>query len=233
MKKISQDIDKYLNIQNQSLWDELNADYEIDLFYDQSEYSWVVIIDDNKAKIITPDLNISYPSFTHELLHIKLDKLGMTNFDELTDFANDSPIFSNFIFRKLIFATHNFHSHKKMYPYFNQMGFEDEDFVGVREKFSFMDSLQLRIFPKIKLLRSFGIECFLGKFFALKNDFVQREKRSTEKKLKRLYRIDKKLYHIAEEFDAEWDARTDFNYISSLEQFELNLKPYLVNKYGR
>ncbi len=215
------------------MWDKLNSEYQIDLFFDESAYSWLVIIDDQKAKIITPNLDIDYSSFTHELLHVKLDKLGMTNFDDLTDFVESSTVFSNFVFRRLIFATHNFHSHKKMYPYFNEMGFDDEDFVGVRERFSFMEDLQLRIFPKIKLLRTFAIEGFLGKFFALKNDFVQREKNTTEKRLKRLYKIDKRLYQIANEFDIDWNNRTDFNYISSLEKFEFDLRPYLADKYGR
>ena len=233
MNNISHRIDKYLNNQNKCLWDELNSEYEIELYQDSSEFSWLVDIDFNKVKIITPNLDINLSSFTHELLHVKLDKLGMTNIENLTEFINGSQIFNNFVFRNLIFNSHNFHSHKKMYPYYNKMGFKDEEFVAVREKFTLKDNLQLRIFPKIKLFRTIGIETFLGKFFALKNDFVQNEKNITEKHLEKLKSIDKELYQIANEFDSEWNNRTDYNYIESLKLFETNLKPYLAKKYGR
>ncbi len=233
MENLTHKIEDYINYQNKSLWEELYSEYDIELFHDPTEFSWLVEIKGKKAKIVCDNLEINYASFTHELLHIKLDQLGMTNFNELSDYTSNHLIFKHFIFRSMIYNVFNFHSHKKMFPYFDSMGFNDVDFVSNTENFSFIESLRLRIFPKIKLLKSCGMEEFLGKFFALKNDFIQSNSIRKERYLKRLRKINTELFDIAEQFDSEWNERNDFDYIASLEIFTENLKPYLSEKYGR
>ncbi len=233
MKNISDKIDNYINNKNQALWNELNSVYEIELFYDENEYSWFVEINSKKVKIVSNELDVNIPSFTHELLHVKLDMLGMSTFEDLEYFTSSNLIFNNFIFRNLLYRTRNFHSHKKMYPYFNEMGFDDEDFVSERARFSFMSGIKLRIFKRIKYLKTIGIEQFLGNFFALKNDFVKSDKKNIDRSLKRLKNIDKELYYIADDFDTEWHNRDDYDYIKSVEIFSENLKEYLMKKYSR
>lgn len=233
MKRITHKIDSYIDGRNRTLWRELSSEYDIELFYDKNGHSWRVEIHSKKVKIICNEIDINIPSFTHELLHVKLEKLGMTTHEELQDYTSNHQIFNNFVFSTFIHKVSNFHSHKKMYPYFNKMGFNDEDFVTKRAKLSFMDKMQLRILPRIKYLRLFGIEGFLGIFFALKNDVVKSDKENINKKLKILKSIDKELYEIADEFDNEWDNRKDFDYLQSVEIFSNKLSPYMIKKYSK
>ena len=233
MKNITSKIEKYVNSQNRSLWEQLKSEYDISLYHDPSETSWLVKIKGKQAEIVCNELDYNHASFTHELLHIKLDQLGMTNFDELDDYLSNNLIFNDFFFRKFIYQIFNYHSHKKMYPYFNSMGFKDVDFVSKTESFSLYENFRLRLLPKIKILRTCGMLDYLGKYFALKNDFTKPDLRKKEKNLKRLRNINKELYDIADKFDTEWNERTDLNYLASLEYFSENLRPYLIKKYGR
>lgn len=233
MKNITSEITKYVNYQNKSLWEELKNQYNIQLYYKPTEYSWLVQIDGKDVKIVCNDLEVNIASFTHELLHVKLDQQGMPNFDQLDYFILNNPIFNNFILKNLIYKVYNFHSHKKMFPIFLSMGFQDEDFVSAREKFSIYENIRLRLFPKIKLLKTFGIEEFLGKYFALKNDFVASNQKKTQRNLRNLQRINKELFNVAECFDSDWENRSDLDYIASLEMFSEKYKPYFIKTYGR
>ena len=233
MENITHRIEDYINYQNESLWKELNSLYNIELYYEPSEFSWMVEINGKDVKIVCDDLKVNIASFTHELLHVKLDQQGMTNFDQLDEYIANNPIFNNFIFRGLIYKVYNFHSHKKMFPDFISMGFDDKDFVSAREKFTFYENIRLRVFPRIKLLKTFGIEEFLGKYFALKNDFISSNGDRTQRNLRKLRRVNRELFDIAESFDSDWELRNDLKYLASLELFSEKYQPYFIKTYGR
>jgi len=71
------EIGRYLNHQNHSLFEELSKVYDIRIYRDPKCTSWC--IDNEEPVIRTPKDNLEIPSFTHELLHLYLDYLGMTS----------------------------------------------------------------------------------------------------------------------------------------------------------
>ncbi len=227
MTDITHSIDRYINYQNQDLWEELNKDYDFILTHDPLEYSWLVNIKGRRAEVVCNELDINLSAFSHELLHVRLDQFGMTTYDELDSLMMRNPDFNNYIFRTLIYQIYNFHSHKKMYPMFKKMGFEDKDFVSQRKLPSFKSRMRIWVFLRLKRFRLFGVEEFFGTFFALRNDFVQDEQDLVYKKIRKMRRINRELYDIAFKFDDNWDKSDDLNYVNYLNEFLTDVRMYL------
>lgn len=81
--EITNEIEKYINSKNENIWNELKLHYKFQLEYNQLEYSWACKIEGNKALIVTPNRKIEIDSFTHELLHIYFDYLGLSKYPDL------------------------------------------------------------------------------------------------------------------------------------------------------
>lgn len=232
MVDISENIQNYVNGQNRQLWENLNRKYLIKLFHDEKEYSWLVQKKDGIYQIICPNLTVNYSSFTHELLHIYIEDLGMTDYDSFSKTYKNDPLFGGFLFVGLFGYIHNFSCHKKMFPYFEKLGFSEYDFVKERINYSLKRHYKIYIFMKLRRLRMFGIEQFLGNFFALKNNVVTEDKLKCSRFLNKLRKIEPELYDIADKFDSEWELRQDFNLITPFEEFKIDLRNWLIKKYN-
>lgn len=233
MIDITQNIENYIVDKNRILWKNLSNKHVIKLFYDQKENSWLVKNEGTNIKIICPNLEINYSSFTHELLHIYIEDLGMTTYESFYDTYKDDPVFGSFLFINLFGWIHNFACHKKMFPYYEELGFSEYEFVQQRIDYSLKRHYKIYIFMKIQKLNMFGIDQFLGNFFALKNNVVTLDKPKCLRFLKKLRKINPELYDIADEFDCKWEESEHLNLIEPFNAFKIDLKNWLVKNYSR
>lgn len=206
MADIKLNIDKYLNHQNRCLFDELSAVYNIKLFQSDEIKDWC--IENNKPIIRTPIDDLSIASFTHELLHLYLDYLEITPkekvYHQIWHIQLILKINKHFLFDHI----YNVSSHKKMYPYFREMGFKDIDFVKDNGSFfSNYDYLLITIFKKLRIFKTTWISRFIGHFFALKNDVVEIRRERNRRMLFKLAQLDKSLYNILYDFDTTWEKQ--------------------------
>lgn len=233
MDDISHKMEDYVNEQNHKLWEELKNHYQFKLFYDEDEYSWKTRNENTHVLIITPSKEIDFASFTHELLHTYVEHKGMTDFDSFQASYVHQPLFSNFVFNRLFSSVYNFCAHKKMYPYFSEMGFRDKEFVIGRIDYNWRRHFTIKMMFKVKWLRMFALEQFLGNLFSLKNNVVLEDQRKCLKFLKRLNRMEPELYAIAENFDDSWSNQTDLNLLEPFEEFKNELIDWIIKNYQK
>ena len=232
MNNISNLIENYVNHQNQVLWENLSKHYTIELYLDPNEYSWKTNNENGIVTIICPNLEIDFASFTHELLHTYVEYKGMTDFTSYRESYIHDSIFGNFVFNGLFSNCYNFFAHKKMYPYFEKMDFLDFEFISDMINYSWTQHLKVKMFFKIKKLKIFGIEQFLGNFFALKNNVVLHNEYNCQKGLSKLKKLQPELYLIAEKFDENWDKQEDLNLLKPFNEFKSELRTWLAENYS-
>ena len=210
MKETELDIGKYLNYQNRKLFDELSSVYDIKLYIDPKLNSWSV--DNNKPIIRTPKDDLNIASFTHELLHIYLDYLGLTPKEDIYYKVFNVDVLLS-INRALLFDhIYNVSSHKKMYPIFQELGFQDKDFVQNNGLFfNRLDYLIIKICKKLNIFSKLWISQFIGHSFALKNDIIKNHKLHNRRYLYKLAKLDKNLYRIIYNFDSKWTKQTNLD----------------------
>lgn len=233
MDDISHKIEDYVNEQNYNLWEELKNHYQFKLFYDGDEYSWKTRNEITHVLIITPSKKIDFASFTHELLHTYIEYKGMTQFDSFQESYLYQSIFSNFVFNNLFSSIYNFCAHKKMYPYFTEMGFKDREFVMNRFDYNWRRHFTTKMMFKMKWLRVFALEQFLGNYFSLKNNVVLEDQQKCTKFLGKLKRLKPELYSIAENFDNSWSNQTDLNLLEPFDSFKNELIDWIVLNYQK
>ncbi len=233
MTNISDSIGNYVNDQNRELWNNLKSKYRFELFHDSNEYSWKTQRENGVVIIVCPNLEISYASFTHELLHTYIEDKGMTEFETFEASYKYDTILGNFVFSMLFSRCYNFFAHKKMYPYFKQMGFSEYDFVSDRIKYSTFQHFKTKMLFRIKKLRIFGIETFLGNFFELKNNVVKEDMGKCQKGLGKLKKLQPELYSIADRFDNIWKDQKDLDLLVPFNDFKHNLILWLGKNYSR
>ena len=146
------EIGQYINEKNRKIWNELSSIYQIEILYNPKESSWRIDTEDSVCKkIITPTKRLEIDSFTHELLHLYIDNLGMSTPNEILHSMYGERSF-NVLTKKGLFAIiHNFCSHKKMFPYYVEMGFSEERFVSKPAKIGFISYLIIKMQLKNKL----------------------------------------------------------------------------------
>lgn len=230
MAEIELNIDKYLNHQNRCLFDELSAVYNIKLFQSDEIKDWC--IENNKPIIRTPIDDLSIASFTHELLHLYLDYLEITPKEEvyrrIWHIQLIRTINKHFLFDHI----YNVSSHKKMYPYFKEMGFKEDDFVKKLGYFtSNYDYLIISVLKRIKLFKSTWVSQFIGHFFALKNDVIQHNRKHNRKILYKFAKLDKSLYKIIYDFDSSWEKQKSLDCSQNFQKLSDDL--YLWVKINR
>lgn len=233
MIDITQNIENYIIDKNRNLWGNLNSKHVIKLFYDQKENSWLVRNKEVYVEIICPNLEINYSSFTHELLHIYIEDLGMTTYESFYNTYRDDSLFGSFLFINLFGWIYNLACHKKMFPFYRNLGFSEYDFVQERIDYSLKRHYKIYILMKIRKLNMLGIDQFLGNFFALKNNVVDLDKPKCLKFLKKLREINPELYDIADKFDSNWEESDNLNLIEPFNEFKIDLKKWLVKYYSR
>lgn len=233
MTDITENIENYINSQNRELYETLNKRYNIRLLHDENEYSWLVQKTNLSINIICPNLTVNYSAFTHELLHIYIEDLGMIDYNSFYSFYQNDSVFGNFIFTNLFGYIYNFSCHKKMFPYYKNLGFSEYEFVGQRIDYSLKRHYTIYLCMKIKKFNLFGIDQFLGNFFALKNNVVAEDKLKCDRFLRKLRKINPELYDIADKFDKNWENSKDLNFLVLFHEFTNDLKNWLLIKYSR
>lgn len=225
---ITTEIDKYINSQNLDIWNEVKNKYVFQFTYNPFETSWLSRTENGIANIVTNTKEINYESFTHELLHIYLDSLGMSKMPELMYNIVGENSFEILLEESLVPFIYNVCSHKKMFPYFKKMGFSDYYFVQERINFSLEDLL----FIKNGFLNSDSkliiINQFIGHSLALLNNVVELDNSKCANFLLQLESIQPELYNIIETFDKKWKDSVDLNLTPIFLNFENELDKWLV-----
>lgn len=228
---ISNQLEKYINSQNRHIWEELKPYYNFVLTYDPLESSWASKSEDITAEIITPTREIDYDAFTHELLHIYLDFLGLSKYPDFVYSIQGANSFGILVVESsLISALYNFCSHKKMYPYFKQMGFSEYRFVNARIFFNDADLNFIKNGFLSRGKQSKYIDQFIGHALSMMNDIVEEDKAHCAKYLLKLKEVDEELYKIVEDFDQEWANSKDLDLLSIFLVFEKKLDVWLEKK---
>jgi hypothetical protein len=230
MTDITHKIENYVNSQNQNIWNELKDQYQFQFIYDPSEYSWMGNTKDGVAIITTPNLDLEYNSFTHELLHIYLDYKGISEIDELVYGIIGEHSFAVLLEDNLVGALYNFCSHKKMFPYYQQMGFSEYNFVQERINFGRIDLFMIKLFFTFKKTKPKGVNQFIGHSLSLMNNVVKEDNSKCQKYLNKLKKYKPDLFELIERFDTNWNEQADLNLVKLFLEFELELNEWLIKR---
>ncbi|MDM1298086.1 hypothetical protein HXZ94_06195 [Empedobacter falsenii] len=220
--------ENYINYQNQEVWDKVNSIYNIKLIYNSSEYSWASKTEGNYAEIVTPTLEIDLESFTHELLHIYLDYLGLTKYDDFINSKAGKNSFELLRYKSdLASFIYNLASHRKMFPYYNKMGFCSKKFV--QERINFNDNLliQLENLSHNNCQIDF-IHNFIGNVYSLMYNVVKQDEKKCKNFLFKLRKVKPELFDIIYNFDFEWTKSKDLNLLHYFIEFENDLEIWLI-----
>ena len=80
---ITDRIEECITDKNRSIWDQLAPHYHFELLLDKNEYSWKAKLEYGTATIVTPTEILCQSSFTHELLHIYVEHLGLSKYNDI------------------------------------------------------------------------------------------------------------------------------------------------------
>lgn len=227
--EITNQIEKYINSKNENIWNELKSYYTFQLDYNPLEYSWTCKIEGNKALIVTPNRKIEIDSFTHELLHIYLDYLGLSKYPDLiSSIEGENSMGILVVESDLISHIYNFASHKKMFPLFKEIGFSEYNFVQERISFNENDLEIVRTGFLNGGKQSDFIHQFIGHSLALMNNVVEDDRPKCLKFLEQLQNLKPDLFQIIEDFDNTWDSCGHLNFIEVFLIFEKRLDEWLI-----
>jgi len=229
MPDISNKIELYINHQNSKLWAELKYNYLFNLIIDGSAKTWKVGITQKQVEIITPNEEINISSFTHELLHVYMDFLGLPDGTELMKGIKGDKSFKILTENNLLSSIYNFCSHTKMYPFYHSMGFSPEEFVSDRIKVNLTELLVIRLGRNFKLTKNFAINQFIGHSISMMNNVNPNDKKRTIKYLTKFKKIEPALFEIVSNFDQDWRNSDNLNITHYFLEFESNLNNWLEN----
>ena len=221
-------ITNYINEKNKSIWNELKGLYQIDLIYNPKEYSWKVNKEAEKFIITTPTNKIEIESFTHELLHIYIEHKGMSSPEDILHSMYGKESFKILTTNGLFAKIHNFCSHKKMFPYYIELGFSEKKFLSHKANMNFFDFSIL----KSSFLKKEKIKLSIVDFIGFSISFFNNEGKSQAKKnarcLGKLKKIRPDLFEIIERFNLNWEDSTDFNLSREFMKFDYELNEWLI-----
>lgn len=219
---------------NIDLWKNLNDDFAIEIEYTNvSEYGCFTR---NKTAIIyVSKHNRSSDYFTHELLHVLLNKKKIYLGGSLRRRIGNDETLKTIISDDLISHISNSLEHVKMLPIFLSLGYNREKFIldYKTDKCTLLELAVIKNYYKnFGALRQYAVDLYIGKFFAIKadpntdNDYSER--------LDVLSTIDSDLYEILENFFRSWleyDIDNDdiFNdYYTLLNDFLIKLTSWAI-----
>jgi hypothetical protein len=158
----------YLDHRNSALWEDLNAHFNISLAANESNYG--IYTKSRDAVIYVPNQLPCKDSFTHELLHLLLDKKEIYITGSLIhDFAN--PVFEGTFRDDLAEHVGNCLNHVKMLPLYLELGFKRENFIADYHQRKFIDeeaALSQFILPTPGHLWKTAANLSVAKYFAAK-----------------------------------------------------------------
>lgn len=230
MRDITNEIEKYINFRNKDLWKRMNEIYTFRLLYNPKEYSWLVNSENELVTITTHEKEVNYSSFTHELLHIYLDYLGISKLEELIKSIIGIYSFEILTNDNLIGALYNFCCHKKTFPYYQKMNFSEYSFVKDRIKFGNIDLFLIKLFFRSRKIKPKAIDLFIGHSLSLLNNVVKEDELKCNKYLNKLKEFNLELYSIVEEFDNNWTNSSDLDLLSPFLVFEKKLDDWLIKE---
>lgn len=225
---ITNEISNYINSKNQNIWNEIKSAYVFNLIYNPYETSWMSKAENGIATIVTNSKNIDYSSFTHELLHIYLDFKGLSEMPELIYSIKGENSFEILLEQDLVPFIYNVCSHKKMFPYFNEMGFSEYDFVQERISFGNNDLNFIRNGFKNNKSKLIAINQFIGQTISLFNNVVLEDKSKCSIFLQELYFMQPELFSIIQKFDTDWNDSKNLNLTPIFLDFESDLENWLI-----
>lgn len=228
---ITAEIDKYINQQNREVWNLIKEEYSFRLLLDTFEYSWQSNVENGVATIIANSTEINYSAFTHEILHIYIDYLGMTQKREIVYGVIERESFDVLLENDLISCIYNFCSHKKMFPYFKEMGFSEYNFVEERINFTYEDLNLIRYNFSKKETRLIGVNQIIGHSLSLLNNVVEEDKLKCTLFLEELQSINQDLFIIIEKFDDNWNYTNDLNFTRVFMEFVADLDEWLIKEF--
>lgn len=224
---ITSDIEKYINSQNSNIWDRLKDEYTFILLYDPFEHSWQSNTADGVATIIANTRNIDYASFSHELLHIYIDYLGMSSKTEIVYSVIEADSFDILIENDLISYIYNFCSHTKMYPYFKEMGFSEYNFVTERINFDQRELQLMKSNLSNKSTRPTGINQLIGHSLSLFNNVVQEDDEKCRNYLNNIESLNPDVFKLISDFNSKWKRSTDLDLTPLFRDFVDNLDNWI------
>jgi len=208
----------YLDHRNTSLWNEVSEHFKIALVPSPDD-TYILYTIRNEATLYLPSSPPCKDSFTHELLHLLLDKKEIYIASSLKNQFQD-PIFGNIIKSDLAEHIGNCLSHVKMLPRYLSLGFDRRKFISDYDLYKYSEADHLLIenfFKEPGRLWGDVANLFIAKFFAMKA--CPNEKFDYTASLASLRNIDPDLYQILETFWKDW------------EQFNIDIDDPVYNSY--
>jgi hypothetical protein len=223
---IELDVNKYINNQNRELFKKLSQVYDIHLYLNPELSSWCS--DNNLPIIRTPKDDGNIPSFTHELLHIYLDYLGITS--KVYIFENILSVNVLLSLKRLLYDhIYNVSCHKKMYPYFKGMEFDEMDFVqGNGVFFTQFDFFIICLCKRLNICSKLWTSQFIGHTFSLFNDVVGYRRSRNRRFLVQLSKLDRDLYRVLYLFDSKWSKQEDLDCKTNFKELSDGLLNWLM-----
>lgn len=221
-------ITDYINEKNESIWNELNGSYEIELVYDPKEYSWKINMDKRQVVITTPTKKIEIESLTHELLHVYVEHMGMSSPEEILHSIYGTDSFEILTTNGLFAKIQNFCSHKKMFPLYIDLGFSEKKFLAQKANINFFELLTLKSSFLKKETIKLGVVDFIGHSISFFNNEGEFQKKKNARCLGKLKKIRTDLFEILERFNTNWENSNDYNLSREFEKFDSELDEWLV-----
>jgi hypothetical protein len=219
-------IEHFINDKNREIWDKLNSSYQIELVYDPKETSWRIDSEDILLKrIITPTRKNEISSFTHELLHLYIDDLGMSTPLELLNVIRGEKSFEVLTNNGLFAIVHNFCSHSKMFPYYDEMGFPEDEFVSKPATLGLVSLFLLKF--QLNMNQLMGVTHYIGNVIALCNNMGQSKEKYNKMKLDKLAGICPSLFAIIMSFDNKWKDTVNLDLTTPFIEFNTELEEWL------
>ncbi|HLP13819.1 MAG TPA: hypothetical protein VK177_17935 [Flavobacteriales bacterium] len=193
----------YLNDKNRALYEEVSKEFEILIEFSNEEY-YSVYTEGDKAIIYVSKWPCK-ASFTHELLHIWLLKMGFSITSKLKyDFINDD-ILATVYPRAMLDYVGNILEHVKFLPIYLKMGFGLKDFLYTFDTpvCTLKEIQWIKTSLEYPILWKTAAEHFIGNFFAVRANV--NAKLNYDDCLLFLKATDDDLYCILEQFYVEWE----------------------------
>ena len=200
------DYDKIIDNRNNTLWNEVNEHFTIDLFYYEGNHAFVN--SEHKSAQLYLNLDIDPDLFTHELLHLWMGKNKITFGSYLKLWLNETPDLQIVFVNDLLDHIGNTIDHFLMFPRYLELGFDPLKFLhdASTSKCNLKElSIIKRLFRMIGIYNGEAIEHYIAAFFAMKSDHISRDYTNCLLKLKAinadLYSILLKFWKSISEYD--------------------------------
>ncbi|MES2373429.1 MAG: hypothetical protein V4557_12665 [Bacteroidota bacterium] len=221
---------------NEAIWKEISARYNIKVASVSSDEHSVFSKGDD-INFFVPHGASNPDTFTHEILHVYLRSKGILIGANLTKTIAGSQVMSRLLTPGLVEQVGNILDHIKMYPIYEQMGCDPEKFILDYHKYKCEPNEMKLIQQHFKVKGSYNsiaVDAFIGRYFSIKGDFNKNFDYSDC--LKKLEKIDGKLFEVLELFHDEWvdfdinEDDPDYTYKHVVSNFYDDMKEWITGK---